>query len=312
MKILNIFFNEPPKKGPYGGAGHFVTNFMNFLEKKGHKVLFKLHKSIDLIFIISNSEFLYKKKTKSVINYKKKNQDVKIIHRINNCDKRKNTKNIDKLIFNSNKIADETVFLSEWLARYFIEKGFNRDYHVIYNGCNPEIFYPAAEKKKLKEPINLITHHWSNHWMKGFDIYNEIDILLNKRDDLNFTYIGNYNEIFKPKNIKLIPPLSGIDLGKELRKADIYITASRWEPGANHNIEGARCGLPVLYHRDGGSTKEVSKSYGLEFHDIPSLQDSIDKIIKSYNEFRNKIPYDFLSSDMCCEEYYELIQSIFK
>jgi len=68
------------------------------------------------------------------------------LHRINECDKRKNTTYVNKFIFKANNIADETVFISNWLAEYFIEKGFNKPYHVIYNGCNSNHFYPTKNK----------------------------------------------------------------------------------------------------------------------------------------------------------------------
>lgn len=311
MKKLKIFFNEPPTTGPYGGASQFVENFSKFLKDKGHEVIYQLERGIDLIIIVSNSTYLYKEKTKKLLRHKKKNKNVKILHRINNCDKRKNTSVIDKLIFKSNKVAEVTVFVSEWLAQYFIKQGFNKNYKVIYNGSNPNYFYPKNEKKELGKKIRLVTHHWSSHWMKGFDIYNEVDNLLDKRNDLSFTYIGNYIKTYKPNNIKIIPPLSGIDLGNYLRKFDIYLTASRWEPGGHHYTEGARCGLPVLFHKEGGGVNELCKNFGVEYQDIPSLLEGIQKIKKSYNEFLRKIPYDFLSSKRCNEEYYQIIQNIF-
>ena len=41
-------------------------------------------------------------------------------------------------------------------------------------------------------------------------------------------------------------------LANELKKHDIYITASENEPSGNHHMEGALCGLPILY-KDSGS-----------------------------------------------------------
>ncbi len=310
---MKIFFNEPLRYEPWGGGVHFLVNFVKFLREKGHKVIFKLKKiknlkwerDIDLIFILSNSKPLDQR----IIKYKQKFPETKVLHRINECDKRKNTHHINNIIFKINKIADETIFISKWLADYFVKKDFKKQYHVIYNGCNPKYFY-LAQNKKLGDKTNLVTHHWSSYWLKGFDIYIKIDKILNERDDITFTYIGNYNSSHNPRNTKIIPPLYGMKLGNELRKYDIYVTASRWEPCGMHHIEGARCGLPVLYHAEGGGINESCKNYGLEFNDISSLFDGINKIKRSYQDYRNKIPYEFLSIERCCEEYYKKILNL--
>lgn len=303
---MKIFFNEFIKNRPWGGGVHFLSNLVDFLREKGHEIVFRLEKNIDIIFILSNSRVQYKKKTKGIFKYKKKNPHVKVLHRINVSDISKNTNNANKLVFKSNEIADETVFISNWLADYFIENGFNKPYQVIYNGCNPEYFYPEKDKK-IGKKINLVTHHWSLNWMKGFDIYVELDKLLDSRDDITFTYIGRYNESYIPKNTQIIPPLYGKKLGDELRKYDIYTTAARWEGCGMHHIEGARCGLPVLYHRDGGGINESCKNYGIEYYNNYSLLEGINEIKNNYQEFRNNINYDFLSSKRCNEDYYKVI-----
>lgn len=305
MKKLKIFFNLRIRKTPWGGGNYFLANFVEFLKENGHKVIFELKKNIDIIFIIANSKELNPR----IFKYKKKNPKTKIIHRINECDKRKNTKHIDQNIFKTNKIADETIFISNWLAEYFIEKGFDKPYEVIYNGCNPKHFYPE-ESKVLGDSIYLVTHHWSHNWMKGFDIYIKLDKILEENQDFTFNYIGRYYKDYNPKNTIITPPLVREDLGEQLRKYDIYVTASRWEPCGMHHIEGARCGLPVLYHREGGGINELCKNYGIEYYDIPTLLEGINRIKDKYQEYRNKIPYDFLSSKRCNEEFYKIIQRI--
>lgn len=303
MKKLKIFFNQVVKYTAWGGGNFFLANFIEFLKEKGHEIIFELKKKIDIIFIVAN----YKEIDPRIFKYKKKNPNTKVLHRINECDKRKNTNHVDQLIFKTNKIADETVFISNWLAKYFIGKGFNKNYEVIYNGCNPDHFYPK-KSKELGESINLTTHHWSNNWMKGFDIYNELDTILENSQDFTFNYIGRYYEGYYPKNTKIIPPLHGESLGEQLRKYDIYVTASRWEPCGMHHIEGARCGLPVLYHREGGGINESCKNYGVEYYDIPTLLEGLNRIRYKYQEYRKKIPYDFLNSKRCNEEFYKIIQ----
>ena len=56
--------------------------------------------------------------------------------------------------------------------------------------------------------FKLITHHWGGNWMKGFDIYTEIDDMLSDpkwRDLITFTYLGNLPKKFKFKNVLHLP-----------------------------------------------------------------------------------------------------------
>ena len=297
---MKIFFNQVVKNAPWGGGNSFLIKMIELLRNEGHQITFKLKKKIDLIFIVSN----FKALDPRIFQYHKRYPTTKILHRINECDKRKDTNYVDDLINQSNQIADKTIFISNWLADYFIKKGFTKEYKVIYNGCDTSIFYPY-EEKTLDDIFKLVTHHWSSNWMKGFDIYTKLDEYLDKRDDISFTYIGN------PKNTKVIQPKNGIALGNELRNHDAYITASRWEPCGMHHIEGASCGLPVLFHEDGGGINESCKNYGIEYSDIDSCIRAIELMKKRYFQLRDQIPYEYLSAKRCCSEYYELILDLF-
>ena len=54
---------------------------------------------------------------------------------------------------------------------------------------------------------------------------------------------------FKFKNSRHVKPLSGKNLSDELKTNHIYLTGSLNEPSGNHHIEGAQCGLPVIYRQ---------------------------------------------------------------
>ena len=72
-----------------------------------------------------------------------------------------------------------------------------------------------------KQKHKFVTHHWSSHHNKGFEIYTQFDELLEKPEykNIEFKYIGNIPEGKKFKNIIVKEPLSGIELAKELKKA---------------------------------------------------------------------------------------------
>ncbi|MHA1758624.1 MAG: glycosyltransferase [Promethearchaeota archaeon] len=303
---MRIYFNDKVKHEPWGGGIHFLSALVEFLKKKRFKVTFKLKKNIDIVFLIKNNREL----DSNLLRYLKKNPRTKVLQRINISDISKKINFQDKLVLKINKFADETVFISNWLADYFIKKGFNRPYHVIYNGCNTNFFYPLKNKKFNPSLIHLVTHHWSTNWMKGFDIYSKLDQLLDNRNDIKFTFIGRYSKKYIPKNTVLIKPLYGKKLGDELRKHDIYLTAARWEGCGMHHIEGASCGLPVLYHQDGGGINESCKNYGIEYNDITSLLEGLSILSKNYVEYKNKIPYEFLSMKRCCEDYFKILNEM--
>lgn len=303
---MKIMFNRKIVDGPWGGGNLFVKNMYTLLKSKGHHICFDFEDNIDIIFMIDPRQVDVKEgySVDDIIEYGSKFPDAEIIHRVNECDKRKGTDFMDSLLLESNRIADYTVFNSQWLADYFLERGFDRNYSVIYNGCDTDIFYPNQDKVGCSNPVRLVTHHWSDNWMKGFDIYNALDEFVENRD-IEFTYIGRYNKEYTPKNINIIPPINGLALGEELRKYDVYITASRFEPCGNHFIEGSASGLPILYHKDGGGMKEFCEPHGIEFHDMDSLFNGLETIIHNYDKFVSGIDYEYLSNKRMCDQYYK-------
>jgi glycosyltransferase involved in cell wall biosynthesis len=203
-------------------------------------------------------------------------------------------------------LSDEVVFISQWLSDYFYELGFNGKRHVIYNGCDKSHFVPSSIKKPAKK-LKLVTHHWSDNWMKGFDLYTNIDRYLQEHDDFEFTYVGRYCKEYEPKATRIIEPLHGKALAHELQKHDIYVTASRWEPCGMHHIEGAAVGLPVIYHADTGGIKEFCVNHGIEYTCFDEFLKAVDVISKNYDDYVEKIDYDFLDINRCCKSYYDIM-----
>ena len=77
-------------------------------------------------------------------------------------------------------------------------------------------------------------------------------------------------------------------IAKIIPKNHVYLTASTEEAGANHVVEGLACGLPILYHRNGGSIPEYVSEYGIEFWDNESLINAIGEMRKSFNIFKSR------------------------
>ena len=312
---MKVFFSLRPPNHSFGGGAFFVKNIINYLKNKNIKTTFELEPNIDLLFIIDprKSNPNYKKySVLELIEYKKKNPKTKIIYRVNECDiKREVSANIEPLLIETMKIADYVVFVSKWLQKYFIKKyKLNINSTAILNGCNLKHFTPSKNLKFSNNKIKLVTHHFSNNYLKGFHIYNALDKLLENRDDIEFTYIGNYNEKYQPKNINILPPTSCKELGDLIKEHDIYLTATQNEPGAMHYLEGLSCGLPILYCKNGGGAQEICCMAGEEYNNIESLLAKISLIKNNYKSYTDKINYKFLDSQRCCEEYYRVIINI--
>ena len=308
---MKIFFNRIVRKEPYGGGSQFVTAMVDYLLRKNHDVTFHLNeKDIDLAFLIDPRPGDIGYSINHVLAYKHSiNQNLKILHRVNECDQRKDTNFMDDLLIQTSNYTDKTIFISEWLRNYFSEKGFkNADKSkVVYNGCNLEHFYPEEEKKK-NDKIKIVTHHWSDNWLKGFDLYKFIDQEV-VGEKYEFTYIGRFNKEYSPKNTKIINPLWGPELGKEIRKHDIYVTASRFEPCGMHHVEGAASGLPVIYYKDCGGINELCKNHGEEYQDFNEFVRKLDIVSNNIEEYRKKIDYNTLDIEYCCENFYnELLE----
>ena len=231
---------------------------------------------------------------------------VKVIHRVNDSDIARGTNFLVQLNIKANElIADKTVFISSWLKDHYIERGFKNVQHsyVITNGCNKDWYFPLEKPRPVSSPIKLVTHHWSDNYNKGFDAYIAIDKWLESHNDFEFTYVGRYCKDYAPKFTKIIPPMYGMDLGNELRKHDIYVTAARWEACGMHHIEGAACGLPIVYHVDGGGVVEICKKHGVAFKNTDELIPAIESAATNINALRSSIDHIELDSTKVYERY---------
>jgi len=238
-----------------------------------------------------------------------RNKGAIVIHRINECDERKGTKTVNRRLFAANRCADHTVFIGSWLIDLFKRQGFYpKHYSVILNGADTKIFNNEGYVKwNHKDKLKIVTHHWGGNWRKGFDIYKKLDDSLNSKykNRIEFTYIGQLPAKFKFKNTIYIKPKNGKELALLLKQNHVYLTASQNEPAGMHHIEGALCGLPLLY-RNSGALPEYCKGFGIQF-DTHDFEEKIDLIIKRYDYFADKMKYYPHTSEKMCEEYYQLV-----
>ena len=304
-------------EGPWGGGNLFVKNISKYLKAKGHKVVYELKDDdIDIILLTDprknseSSSFTHKEIKKYL---KKINPNAKVVHRINECDERKNTRGVNSFYIKANKISNFTIFVSKWLKDIYIKSGYvPKNDSVILAGADSAIFNrDELVSHKNGEKFKIVTHHWSNNWNKGFSIYDTLDRLLHNESfssKYEFTYIGNLKKKYNFKNTNVINPLDGVDLANELKKHHVYLTASLNEPSGNHHIEAAQCGLPILYINSGG-IPEYCSGYGVEFNE-DNFQEKLYDISENYEFFRKTLQSYPNNSDKMSEEFLNVFENL--
>jgi len=254
---MKLLVNRKPVTGPWGGGNHFIKALHDNASDYEIELTHKLQEGLDAIFLIDPRYDELGISINEVIAYKKAFPDTKIIYRANECDKRKGEVNqIDPAIAAVGQISDLCFFISSWIKNYHLDLNWKCPKNVIVpNGTNTEIF-KSHQNKKNDGKINIVTHHWSDNALKGHDIYSAIDEWVSSRNDFSFTYIGRSHGALP--NSDVISPLTGLELGKLLSSYDVYISASRWDPGPNHIIESLACSLPTYAHINGGGASEFA------------------------------------------------------
>lgn len=293
-------------EGPYGGGNQFLKGLRDYLSSK-RKYNIKSSNSEEILF---NSMNYTNKELKNLYQLRRKGKI--LIHRVDGPILLYRGKDwqVDKEIYLLNQtLADATIFQSEWSRQENYKLGMkpNKFEIVIMNAPDPLIFnkngkVPFSNKRKIK----LIATSWSSNWNKGFETYKWLDEHLDF-SKYKMTFIGNSPIEFK--NIKHILPLSSTNLAKELKKNDIYITASKKDPCSNSLIEAMHCGLPSIGFRDGGHPEILKK--GGELFDTPQeIPNLLTKIVKNYGKYQERIDLPLMKE--VGKKYYQFMQEIYE
>ena len=287
--------------GPYGGGNEFLKNLSSYFESMNHIVVNDLSSNdIDLILLTNP---LPDSETSTFNNFDIDfyisfvNPNALVFQRINECDERKKTRNLNNRLNKYNKNVDINIFVSQWLKSNFDEYELSKKPSFVVKGGPSKKIFNMNDKLSWdgKEKIKIVTHHWSDNLMKGYNFYKFVDELLNNQkyqELFDFTIIGNTPKNIEFINTTIIPPLSGGDLANELKKNHVYLTASINEPSGNHHMEGAMCGLPIMYINSGG-IPEYCHRYGVETTKS-SFLNSLEEIKNNYSKlFESLQSYDY-------------------
>lgn len=318
---LKIALGMKLKEGAFGGGNQFGWSLRRFLDSQNIEVVFDLKENdIDLILLTETRRWLESATfdATDVLRYLARKPDTLVVFRVNECDERKGVKIklLNKLIIQSAGAADRIVFVSHWLQNNFggHKKIPAEKSAVALNGADAEIFNAEGYRPWNKnEPLKIVTHHWGAHWFKGFDAYLKLDELIGKkyRETLRFAFIGLVPPSVHFKNSEVVSALSGKELAQEIKKHHVYLTASINEPAGMHNIEGALCGLPLLY-RQSGAMPEYCAGYGLSFTGPEDLEEKINLMKTNYENFIRVMPNYPHTADKMNRRWLEIIEETIK
>lgn len=304
-----IAFNLAPRSSPYGGGNQFVRLLSDHLRYHGYEVLYRVDDRLDAVLLVDGRPELTTFGIEEVAALKRRHPSMVCVHRVNECDQRKGTTYMDALVARTNDVADHTVFISGWVRDYHAERWFDRAkaHSVIVNGADPRVFHPIGARPP-DDAFRITTHHWSDHSMKGFAVYAEVDRLIAEGalPAWELWVIGRWPADIRWRAARLFTPQTGHALASLLRQCHAYLTASQWEPGGMHFIEGAQCGLPVAYHEDGGGIVEVARRFGVGYRE--SVVSALAVLKARLPELRRKVLANAPSGDLMCLEYRRLIE----
>lgn len=264
---MKILINRTPRRNQsWGGGNLFVQAAHDLFGEFGYTVVGSLADNPDAVLIVDPRYEDANPSINEIATYKRNKPRAAVIQRLNECDARKGTSDVDAMLLKCRRHVDECVFVSHWLRDY-LKNSWEAQFpglaharssdHVIYNGVDKDVFSPARGAPRT-DKIRIVTHHWSDNALKGADFTQWLDsyFIPKYRDRFSYTYIGRYKGTLQ--NTTHVPPCYGIELAEHLASADVYISASRWDPGPNHVIESIACGVPTYVHTNGGGAKEFA------------------------------------------------------
>ncbi|SBW09680.1 Glycosyl transferase, group 1 [uncultured Alphaproteobacteria bacterium] len=278
---VHILF--PFREGPWGGGNQMLAALRDMLRERGQWT--DAPEDADAVLFDSFNG------AAEVIACKRRLPEVPFVHRINGPVHlyRGEDSGIDGVVIGlADKVADGVIFQSEYTRQGFLGMGLRepRRSTVILNAPDRRIFHAEGRAPSADGRLRLIAVSWSANWNKGFDVYRHLDETLDfSRYDM--TFVGNSPIAFR--NIRQLPPRDSADVAALLRRADIFITASRDDPCSNSLAEAIACGAVPVAQRSGGHPELVGEG-GTLFDGKNDVLAAVEAAADALGDLRAKLP----------------------
>jgi len=260
-KKIRVFISIRPEQIG-GGSNTFAYNLAAWINSHNKYKVVKNILRADKAIIISHVADLVSLR-------KAKGKGCFIVHRVDeffeknvfNYRKKKHSK-----IIEINKLADVTVYQSDFVYRSVKPHLSCPHYKVIINGADNNLFKPAGESGDYIGHVS-----WSPNQRKRFDLLYE---LIAEYPHEKFLLIGNHNkteyDFLSFPNVKQVGPVNREDLVKHFHMMKMLYLPSENDPCPNTAVEAVLSGVPVCYNEDGG-TREIVRDCGLPLNKVDDL-----------------------------------------
>lgn len=313
--MKKLLINRKPVEGPWGGGNHFFKATFAHFPEFGYQPVLSFDENPDAILMVDPRRDELGIGAWEIADYALTRGTTStrpiIVHRVNECDARKGTTDVDDVLYACHGFVDEQVYVSHWLREHLHSKWTLHGDHsslcpVIYNGVDQELFRPFGPGQNWTDKTHIVTHHWSDNPMKGLDVTMWLDqyFIPKYRDRFEYTYIGRLKG--ELKSSRLIPPCHGRALADEVAAGEIYISASRFDPGPNHVLEALAAGCKTFVHKDGGGAVEFA---GAD-HAYGSLEELENILTTSPAELPHNSAIRLSSWRECIQQYAALFDEL--
>jgi glycosyltransferase involved in cell wall biosynthesis len=302
---MNICIWFKTTDGPWGGGNQFLRALAKDLSRKGHQISFYPDRDNEIILINSHNtgtgrmlnpaELAQFRQTRAINYWSRifpkefwlllKRRGPAVVHRLDGAPQiiRGSKSTADTLVPQVNNLSDFTIFQSLYCVESFNSLGIQpKKTAVIYNGVDPDIFFPSTSQKSDRRELCLAASSWSTNPRKGFKTLAEVS----KLPGVKINFLGRWPDSIPSENVILVGPKPSEGVAEVLRAADGMIHAAENEPCSNAVLEALACGLPILY-LDSGGTRELAADYGVPLTN--DFQQDLIKFRDSIQVFRQRL-----------------------
>ncbi len=267
-----IYISVKPSDGSTGGgANTFSWNFHRYLKKKQIPVnsnLMSASKAIVISHRVNIRSLWLAKRTGCFI-----------VHRLDeHFQKNESAARIKKhdRIIRINKLADITVFQSEFVKNNVLPYLKTEDWKVIINGADPTVFH---DSKKERLYVGHVTNSVGDK--KRLDLLEKV---IREYPEKQFLLVGNHKtssiDFSRYPNVKMTGPVTKEDVAEHYKSMSCLYFPSENDPCPNTVVEAVLSGVPVCYNPIGG-TVEIVKDCGLPLNRFDDLLNELPQLRKN-------------------------------
>lgn len=274
-----------------GGANTFSWNFQRFLVRSGIP-------TVENLLFAPKAVIIADKVNLNALWFAKK-MGCFVLHRLDEHFEKNELparrKRHDKIV-RINKLADVTVFQSEFVRNNVLPYLKTENWKVIINGADPTVFH---DNQRERVYVGHVTNSVGDK--KRLDL---LEKAIKRHPEEKFLLVGNHNKSMINfsyySNVKMIGPVDKNELASYYQTMKCLYFPSENDPCPNTVVESILSGVPVCYNHVGG-TVEIVRDCGLPLEQFDVLLQGIPQLHK------NCADRDDLHFDSVAKKYMSLM-----